>query len=84
MTSKDEKLLKILKSNIIDYAIQYGDGHEAYNTATIIIQVKALKEFTKEMARKEIHYTPCKSISNDDFELFIDMIIECKKMRNKK
>lgn len=74
MTSKDEKLLKILKSNIIDYVVEYGNDKEAYNTATITIQVKTLQEFTEEMAGKEIHYTPCKSISNDDFELVIDML----------
>lgn len=76
MNSKDEKLLKILKSNIIDYAIRYGNDHEAYNTATITIQVKTPKEFTEKMIGKEIHYTPCMSISNDDFELLIDMLSE--------
>ena len=74
--NKDEKLLKILKSNIIDYSIQYGNDYEAYNTATITIQVKTLKEFTEKMAGKEIHYTPCKSLSNDEFELVINMIKE--------
>lgn len=76
MKDKDEKLLKILKSNIVDYIVQYGNNHEAYNTATITIYVKNLKEFTEKMAGKEIHYTPCKSLSNDDFELLIDMLKE--------
>lgn len=76
--NKNEKLLKILKSNIIDYAVEYGNDHEAYNIATITIQVKTPKEFTEKMAGKEIHYTPCKSISNNDFELVIDMLVKEK------
>ena len=75
---RDLEILELLKSNIIDYFVQYGDDHEAYNTATMTIQVKALKEFTEKMAGKEIHYTPCKSISNNDFELLIDMRVKEK------
>lgn len=72
---KDLKFLELLKSNIIDHSVKYGNDHEPYNTATITIQVRNPKEFIEN----GVHYTPgYKSISDDDFKFFVDMLLKEK------
>lgn len=72
---KDLKFLEILKSNITDYSVEYGNDKRVYNTATINIQVRNLRGFTG----KEIYYIPgYKSISDADFNFFTDILFKVR------